>query len=158
MLEMYKSIMVLCILTYAAIVDYKTQKVPNKLWLFMLPFALVFFSLELLYQRYFILLVVGVGITIATLYFFYFANFIAASDLKGLMLLALFFPHWHGNITFIWIVICAAIVCTLPLTLYYLYQKYITKDTIQADKARQGPFFPFILLGFILALFITPIG
>ena len=158
MLEIYKIPLVLGILGYASIVDYKTREVPNRLWKLMLPFALFFFVVELyMLHRYLIVLVSFVGLTFGALYLLYFASVIGGADLKGVMLLTLFFPHWHSNLLFVWITLCAASSCMMPLGLYYLYHKFWTKDIIEADKVLYSPFFPFLTAGFVLALFITPI-
>ena len=48
MLEMYKTLLAIGILGYAALSDHYTMTVPNKLWKFMLVFAIPFFLLEVI--------------------------------------------------------------------------------------------------------------
>ena len=156
MIEMYKTFLALGILGYAAIVDYKTMTVPNKLWKVMLPFALSFFVLELIVNNEYIAkLALNVLLVVGFLSLFYAAGWMGSADLKGLSLLALFFPHWHGNLLFIWLIILGSSVFMLPRTFYFLYQKHIVKDAVEADK--YAPLYPYLVVGFILALAITPL-
>jgi Flp pilus assembly protein protease CpaA len=161
MLEMYKSVAVMALFSYAAIMDIRYMRVPNTLWKVMLPLGVVFFGIELWqvpFKSWYILFgVVGLACIAAIVLFL--TNYIGASDAKGIMLLSLFFPHWHGSITFLAIVVALAITLTLPVTLYYFYQVHVTKDIFEADKVRRHTaFFPYMLAGFVLALFITPIA
>jgi Flp pilus assembly protein protease CpaA len=162
MIEMYKSIAVILLFSYASIMDYRYMEVPNGLWEVMFPFGVLFFAVEMWVAPSpldWIILPCIVGATVIVASLANFIGYLGAADAKGLMVLSLYFPHWHGNLTFIGIVLSAAITLTLPITLYYYYQLYMTKDIFEADKIRRHtPFFPYLLAGFVLALFITPIA
>lgn len=162
MIEMYKAFLAIGILVCAAISDHRTMTVPNKLWKIMLPFSITFFVLELIVHKEYIPKLVGnVILVIVFLALLYVIGWVGAADLKGLALLAFFFPHWHGNLLFIWLVFFGSSVFMIPTAFYYLTDlRFLNRKRLThiIDKKNtfRTPLFPYMLAGFVLALFITP--
>jgi len=153
MLELVKALVVLVMLSYAAVEDLRKREVPNWLWqLAAIPAALFF-----LYELYSVfdepLKMVYLGLVVAFSIMFlmllYDIGWLGGADTKGLLILALFYPHFLGHNLFLALVIYLALILSLPLCLYHL----IRKGT-RIKSNHFIPFFPFLLAGFVLSLFL----
>ncbi len=106
MIETLNALFVSICFVYAAITDHRTMRVPNALWLFMLPFALVS-----LYLRG-ISFVEGCGvvITYCMTYAFWFYGWWGAADTKGIMIFSLFYPDVVEVPVAFWTMLFAALL------------------------------------------------
>ena len=136
MIELLNATFVSTCFVYAAIIDYKTKRVPNILWLLMLPFALV--SLWLRVPS--LLEWCSIIITYCIVYGFWFYEWWGAADTKGIMVFVLFYPNVITVPVALWVMLFAAILL--------IVWKVVTREKL--DVAR--PFFPALCTSIILII------
>ena len=134
MIEIVNAVFVSVCFGYAAITDYKTKRVPNALWLLMLPFALVSLYLRGLSFTE------GAGLIMVycVVYGFWFYGWWGAADTKGIMLFSLFYPDVVKVPVAFWVMLFAAVLLIMWKLMY--------KEKL--DVAR--PFFPVLCISAIL--------
>jgi Flp pilus assembly protein protease CpaA len=133
---------VLGCLVIAALSDYYTLHVSNKLWLWMLPFGIAFFIAETTSLHDVIVRLAIFNFCALVAAFFYWCKWWAGADAKGIMTLGLFFPYvWLFDFPIVyWIIVSSQIILTL---VYWRdLPKYIFGGTIP-----ERPYFPSLLLG-----------
>ena len=134
MIEIINALFVSVCFGYAAIADYKTQRVPNTLWLLMLPFAFVSLYLRgLSFTEG-----AGLIITYCIVYIFWFYGWWGAADTKGIMLFSLFYPDVVRVPVAFWVMLFAAVLLIMWKLMY--------KEKL--DVAR--PFFPVLCISVVL--------
>lgn len=138
MIEILNAAFVSICFAYAALSDSKTKRVPNKLWLLMLPFALVslYFRAPPLSEG------MGLIITYCIVYVFWFYGWWGAADTKGIMIFALFYPDIVYVPISLWVMLLAC--------LFLIVQKLVRKEKL--DIAR--PFFPALCISSILMIIV----
>jgi len=137
MIEILNAAFVSICFGYAAITDYKTKRVPNKLWMLMLPFALVS-----LYLRTPFLIEEGMGIIIiyCTVYVFWFYGWWGAADTKGIMSFSLFYPDV--------VKVPVAFLVMLFAALLLIMWKLLYKEKLGVAR----PFFPVLCISVVLCV------
>lgn len=136
MIEIINAAFVSICFGYAAITDYKTKRVPNKLWLLMLPFALV----SLYLRGPSLSEWMGLIITFCIVYGFWFNGWWGAADTKGIMVFSLFYPDVISVPVTLWIMLFAALLL--------IVWKVIKREKL--DVAR--PFFPVLCISIVLSV------
>ena len=106
-----KIVFVLACFGYASYTDIKTRRVPNRLWLAMLPPGLVFVYLEQLNYIW----VLGVFLLCCIFGYTYFQlGWWGGADMKAIAILALYFPYMlHPFPLVIWILLISSIISAL---------------------------------------------
>ena len=106
-----KIVFVLACFGYASYTDIKTRRVPNRLWLAMLPPGLVFIYLEQLNYIW----VFGVFLLCSIFGYTYFQlGWWGGADMKAIAILALYFPYvLHPFPLVIWILLISSIISAL---------------------------------------------
>lgn len=138
MIEIVNAVFVSICFAYAGITDYRTTRVPNTLWLLMLPFALV----SLYLRAPSLLEWSGIIITYCVVYGFWFYGWWGAADTKGIMIFVLFFPDVVTVPVALWVMLFAAILL--------IVWKVVTREKL--DVAR--PFFPALCISLISIIFL----
>jgi len=134
MIEILNAAFVSICFGYAAITDYKTQRVSNRLWLLMLPFALVSLYLRGPSLSEWI----GLVITYCIVYVFWFYGWWGAADTKGIMLFSLFYPDVVSVPVALWVMLFAA-------TLLIVW-KAIHREKLEVAR----PFFPVLCISIVI--------
>lgn len=138
MIELLNAIFVSVCFVYAALSDRKTKRVPNKLWLFMLPFALV--SLYLRVPSLFEWL--GIITTFCVVYGFWFYGWWGAADTKGVMIFTMFYPDVIHVPVALWTMLFACVILII--------QKLVRKEKLNVAR----PFFPVLCVSIILMILL----
>ena len=136
---MIKFIFVLLCLIIASYTDIKTRKVSNKLWLFMLPFSLLFFSFELVQAQLTVLLSFILP-SLVVLVAYKFTKF-GGADTKAIIILSLFYPYCF---------IIPTSLIYLEVGLITLILFYSIKNKFKFEKDYQYPIIPFLTIGFVI--------
>jgi len=137
MIEILNAVFVSICFSYAAITDYKTKRVHNKLWLVMLPFALVSLCLRTPF-----LIEEGMGIIIiyCTVYAFWFYGWWGAADTKGIMVFSLFYPDVIRVPVAFWVMLFAALLL--------IVWKFAYKEKLGVAR----PFFPALCISIVASI------
>jgi preflagellin peptidase FlaK len=94
MFELLRLVFCAPFLLYGCYTDWKTRRVPNKVWLYMLPGAIVFFLIDVYsdFPAHLVWTLVYTGIIFSVAYLFFKLRLIGGADAKALMMLAIVFP------------------------------------------------------------------
>ena len=138
MIELLKFLFIIICLIYASYTDLKQRKVPNYLWLFMFPFAIISF-IYTLFQFNSITILLACSISIAFALVCWYANGFGGADAKAIIILSLFYPYFYLNVPYVmWVVLIAGI-----LSLIY---SLLNKLKLRSEQV----FIPFITIAFVI--------
>ena len=146
----------LTMLTIASILDLKTRKVSNKVFLIFLPFAIILSTYKsLLLDLSFYTVILSNTYTLKIVFFnffnffvpiiFYFLNFYKGADFKGLFVLSLTYSSSQpltSSITLFF-----AFIILLIIKIIFKFTRY--------KNVKEFPFFPCILTGYLIYLFLS---
>lgn len=153
LLELMRFVPLIAVMAYAAILDYKTGEVPNKIWRYTIIGGaitaletIIYFSLPLLLLN---LIVIAISVALGFLMFKLGGG---GADSKAFMMIAIsapLFPYW----SFLWpiplpfVVLFVACIFALPP----LILRKESKDTFWQRKIK---FIPYMFIGLIFCVIL----
>lgn len=144
-LELAKVLIVFTFLLYACRLDLKSRIVPNKIWKFMMIFAIPFTVLQVLQIYEFLVsermlltfIFLGTAFMLLLAYILYRMNFYGGADAKALMCLAVLFPIYpelgafpiinNGFGIFAFSVLANSVIFA-PLIMFALFFRNVVKE------------------------------
>ena len=131
----------------AALSDWATLRVSDRLWKVMLPVGVVFFIIETTSFSDLITRLAIFNFCALVSYIFFWRGWWGGADTKGIMILALYFPYvWMLSLPVVyWIIVVSQVILT------WVYRKDLPKYFF-GGTISERPYFPSLLLGTILVV------
>lgn len=150
MISTLKVATVLTFFIIASAYDLKYRRVPNTLWLVMLPIAIIYIYIDIILLKRNILVaaLLAISISFVAVYVLYALarGMFGGADAKAVMVLALFYP------SFAWGMPVAYLVLIFAAILALVYHFFILRAGFNPES--KVPFLPFLTGGYILLMLL----